>query len=120
MKTLNNNTQILNIHYGQEMTSDILNKIFYSMFTAGVIESSFDFTLGLTSVTISSISFLIHPQNQPELLVRIDTTEPITLTNTSPSNIDLVARYRWENENVGAEFIFIDVLTLDNNARDER
>lgn len=108
MKSLNNNTQILNIHYGQEMTSDILNKIFYSIFTAGVIEGDFSFTSGATAVTISSVSFLIHPQNQPELLVRIDNTEPITLTNTSPSSVYLIARYRWENENTGAEFIFID------------
>jgi hypothetical protein len=108
MKSLNNNTQVLNIHYHQELTSDILNKIFYSLFTAGVIDGTFSFSSGTTSVTISSVSFLIHPQNQPDLLVRIDTTEPITLTNTSLSNIYLIARYRWENENTGAEFLFID------------
>ena len=111
MKTLSSNTQILNIHYRQELTPDALNKIFYSLFTPGVIEGNFSFVSGSNSVTISSVSFLIHPQNQTDILVRIDTTEAITLTKTSPNNIYLIARYRWENANQGAEFLFVD----DNN-----
>jgi hypothetical protein len=110
MKTLNSGTQVLNIHYKQEFATDILNKIFYKLFTAGVIAGSFE--TGLDSVTISSVSFLIHPQNQSDLLVRIDTTIPITVKNTSPTNTYLIARYRWENANVGAEFLFVDDSTI--------
>jgi hypothetical protein len=110
MKTLNDGTQVLNIHYRQELAPDVLNKIFYKVFTAGVIEGTFEF--GLDSVTISSVSFLIAPQNQSDLLVRIDTTEPITIKNTSPTNVYLTARYRWENENTGAEFLFADDSTI--------
>ena len=110
MKALNNNTQILNVHYRQELTADNLNKIFYKLFTAGVIEGSFAFTSN--TVTISSVVFLIHPQNQTDLLVRIDTTVPITITNTSTTNTYLVARYRWENANIGAEFLFMDDINI--------
>ena len=90
MKTLDNGTQILNIHYRQEFAPDILNKIFYRLFTAGVIEGTFEF--GVESVTISAVSFLINPQNQSDLVVRIDTTEPITIKNTSPTNAYLIAK----------------------------
>jgi hypothetical protein len=110
MKTLNNGTEILNIHYHQELAPDILNKIFYQMFTAGLIEGNFDFSP--STVTINVVSFLVHPQNQTDLLVRIDTTEAITITKTSPTSIYLVARYRWENANVGAEFLFVDDATV--------
>jgi len=110
MKTLNNNTQTLNITYAQALSPDVLNKIFYNAFMAGVIEGTFEFSS--TTVTISSVAFLIHPQNQPDIIVRIDTTESITITNTSPSNIYLIARYRWENPNVGAEFLFADDATI--------
>ena len=109
MKTLNNN-HVLNVGYHQSFDPAALNKIFYSLFTAGVIEGTFTFTSN--TVTISSVSFLIQPQNQTDLLVRIDTTEPITTTNNSSSNIYLVARYRWENENVGADFLFVDNSTI--------
>ncbi|MFA5030961.1 MAG: hypothetical protein WC495_05230 [Patescibacteria group bacterium] len=106
MKALNNNTQVLNIHYNQRLASDVLNKIFYTLFTAGVIEATLSTNANI--ITIESVSFLIHPQNQPDILVRIDTTLPISITNNSPSNSYLIARYRWENENTGAEFIFTD------------
>lgn len=110
MKTLNVNTQVLNVHFKQSLTADILNKINYNLFTAGVIEGDFDYSPN--TVTINSVSFLIHPQNQTDILVRIDTTVPVTIENTSTTNIYLVARYRWENENIGAEFLFVDDATV--------
>lgn len=110
MKTLSNGTQTLNIAYAQSLSPDVLNKIFYNTFTPGVIEGVFEFSS--TMVTISSVAFLIRPQNQSDILVRIDTTEPITITNNSSTNIYLIARYRWENPNVGAEFLFADDATI--------
>ena len=110
MKNLNNGTQILNIHYKQELAPQIFNKIFYKLFTPGIISATFSF--GVKTVTIGSISFLIHPQNQPDLLVRIDTTEAVEKTKTSPTNIYLIARFRWENEKTGADFLFTDDATI--------
>lgn len=106
MKTLNNKSQVLNIHYRQALEPDTLNKIFHQLFTPGVIDGTFTFTP--TSVTISSVSFLIHPQNQPDIIVRIDTTESVTLSTTASANTYLIARYRWENANHGADLMFID------------
>lgn len=107
---MTNNNQILNISYHQSLSPEELNKIFYNLFTPGVIEGIFKFTTN--TVTITSVAFLIHPQNKQEILVRIDTTDPITLTNNASVNTYLVARYRWENANIGAEFLFVNDATI--------
>jgi hypothetical protein len=106
MKVLANNTQVLNVHYRQELTPDNLNKMYYQLFAHGVIHAEFFHTA--TTITISSLGFLIHPQNQSDLLVRIDITEPVTISTTASINTYLVARYRWENANRGAEFFLTD------------
>lgn len=106
---MSNNTHVLNVSYQQPLTPEVLNKIPHALFTDGVIEGAF--TFAPKSVTISSVSFLIHPQNKTDILVRIDTTEPIIVENTSSANLYLVARYRWENANVGADFLFVDSIT---------
>ena len=110
MKTLNNGTQTLNFHYRQELAPDVMNKIFYKLFTPGVISATFSFST--KSVTIESASFLIRPQNQADLLVRVDTTEAVEKIKTSPTNIYLTARFRWESENTGVEFLFADDSTI--------
>ena len=106
--------QILNNSYKCPLSSENLNKILYNLFNPGVINGTFSFTP--TIVTISELSFLIYPQNKPDILVRIDTTEEFSLTKNSSTDNLLIARYRFENENQGAEFLFVDSTTkLEND-----
>ena len=106
MKTLVNETQVLNIHYRQESVADLLNHQFYKLFTPGVISGIFTFSSD--AVTISSLSLLIRPQNLSDLLVRVDTTEEIIKTKSSPTDIYFVARFRWESAITGVIFTYAD------------
>ncbi len=106
------NQQILNVRYGQPLNSEELNKIFYNLFLPGIIYGDFEF--GSNFVKINSVSFLIKPENRDDIIVRIDTTEPIIINNNSIINKYLVARFRWDKENKyrGANFLFVNDDTI--------
>lgn len=108
------NGQILNISYGMPYYPEYFNKILHNLFYSGIIQGTFTFSN--TSVTVSDLSFLIHPENKSDIIVRIDTMKSFTKTKNSPTDNILIARYRWENANKGAEFLFIESsMKLDND-----
>lgn len=129
--------QNINYNYQMDVDSKYLNKLFYNIITPGILydgdnHENFKITsttsINGNTITVNPISFMITPKNRPDILVKIDTTKCFTktyeidtdttsttivngncktTTNTNTTNIKLIARYIWSNENDNvAEFLF--------------
>ena len=104
--------QILNVHYGTDMSSRYLNSTFFKVFLPGILfdgEDHNSFSFENNIITIRELSLYITPRNIPENILKVDTTLEFTKKWFPAYNKIFIARFEWHNDqNDSVVFLFVE------------